>query len=155
MAAEVFKKQKRRFRPRETPPSPTRLVGQGCHHALALSFPGEQNQKAVTRRHASKRWRILRRRGSASRDPQVRDLSFPSSRSHASSRLHRDDIRRRWAKAGGNDAVLDPCRSLWGSAKDRGQQSRGTKKIIFGRRLASKPPERHARVSRGLRHNSA
>ena len=48
-----------------------------------------------------------------------------------------------------------PAEAFGGSAKDRGQQSRGTQKIIFGRRLASKPPEPHARVSRGLRHNSA
>ena len=85
-----------------------------------------------------------------SRDSPVRDLPFPPSRSHAPSRLHRDDIRRRWAKAGGNDAALNPCRSLWGSAKDRGQQSRGTKKIIFGRRRRSAgavPPETEAALT--------
>src|ERR1035437_3762396 len=34
-----------------------------------------------------------RQRGSASHDPQVRDLQFPSSRSHSPSRFHCDGIR--------------------------------------------------------------
>jgi len=61
---------------------------------------------------------VLGRRG-ASRNPQVRDLQFPSSRSHPPSRFHHDDIRRRRAKAGCYHAVLNAGRSLRGSTKDR------------------------------------
>ena len=39
------------------------------------------------------------------------------------------DIRRRRAEAYRNNAVLNPCRGFRGSAKDRGQQGRGTEKI--------------------------
>src|ERR1019366_6659738 len=80
-----------------------------------------------------------RQRGSASRDPQVRDLQFPSSRSYSPSRFHRDDIRRRRAEAGRNNAVRNPCRGLRGSAKDRRQQGRGTKKITLKITLERQP----------------
>ena len=65
------------------------------------------------------RWWISRARGSARRDPHVSESQFPSSRSRSPSRFHSDDIRRRRATAGRNDAVFKPCQGLRGSAKDR------------------------------------
>ena len=52
-----------------------RRIGLGSGRSLSASHSGRR--RGVTLRRERMRWRISRRRGSASRDPQIRNLQWP------------------------------------------------------------------------------